>query len=211
MLTTPQKLIASNLELDPGWIVQTGPLINDPPPTSFNIEQTTDALELYISGPKNSGALATLKLPIDLTRPYVGLDLEVYLDEIAVRLIRCLEMDVKGAHSGRIFNWSTQNNQGQMQMDPASRKWTNIGFSQPLVVGWNKYSFRYWADFKNFIYAYLSVNGFNPSTDYQGLTCPSDTWADVMAIQLQLCINQVPGAFRARYRNITFTQCAQAF
>jgi|SRR5882672_10535201 len=210
-MTAVPKLVYSNLELDPNWLVQIGPLINDPPPTSFNIEQATDALELYMSGPAYCGALATLKLPIDLTKPYIGLDLEVYLDEISLKLMRCCEMDVKGAHLGRIFNWSSQNNQGQMQMDPSSKKWTNIGFAVPLVAGWNKYSFRYWADFKTFIYAYLSVNGFNPSADYQGLVCPTDNWADVMAIQLQPVCNSIDGAFRFRYRNITFTQCASAF
>lgn len=211
-MTTPQKLVATNLEFDPGWIPQQGPLINDPAPTSFNIEQTTDALELYMSGPAYCGALATLKLPIDLTRRYVGLDLEVYLDETAVKLTRCCEMDVKGAHAGNIFNWSSQNNQGQIQMDPISRKWTNIGFTVPMYKDmWQKYSFRYWMDPTNFIYSYLSVNGFVPPATFQNLPCPTDAWADVMAIQLQPVCNSVAGAFRFRYRNITFTQASQPF
>lgn len=210
-MTATPKLIYSNLEFDPNWLVQQGPLINDPPPTSFNIEQASDALELYMSGPVFCGALATLKLPIDLTKPYVGLDLEVFLDEVAVKLWRCCEMDVKGAHAGRIFNWSSQNNQGQMQMDPISRTWTPIGLAIPVYQGWQKYSFRYWMDPTNFVYSYLSINGFTLPPTFQHLLCPTDSWADTLNIQLQPVNNGVAGAFRFRYRNITLTQCAQSF
>jgi hypothetical protein len=224
------KLILNDLNKQTtGWSVNVGPDINIPEPTSFTFAQPADSGVIVSTntGPANAGGLLAFKTPFpvlpEATMTYFGVDLDVMILDSDIKLLRCLEIDLKVAKTGapaggtlaNVADGSGQYNvaNGFWQIDTAgpSPVWTDTPY-QPTPLGadtWTHFSSRYNFDWATAKTSVLSAKfGADEPAPFPaalgGLPLLVTNWNSVIALQLQTCL-EAAGTLNVYYNNITLT------
>ena len=225
------KLVLDNLEKQPGWIVESGPTINEPVPVSFTFQQTTEALIITNTGVANAAALCAFKVPFPAlpvaSMPWIGIDLDCMVLDASLPLLRCLEIDLKVAQTSapaggtlaNVMDGSGQYNvaDGFWQIDTAGPNpvWTNTAYKPtPLKADlWTRVSTRYQANWPSKTASVLSAKiGNDQPAPFPASNNPLlvTNWNDVIALQLQTCLMK-SGTLVVYYRNIRVTISDTAF
>lgn len=222
------KLTLNNLETRSGWEVETGADINPIVPESFTFEQTPNGvLVITNTGAANAGGLLAFKSPFPTlpvaSMSYFGLDLEVMLPDDSISLLRCLEVDLKGAQTsspagGTLANVADGSGQfnvadGFWQIDTPGPNpvWVNTPYKPtPLVADyWIRVSTRYNFDWTAGKVSVLSakIGADDPPAfpaSLGGNPLLVTNWASCLAVQLQTCL-LAAGTLKTYYRNIRLT------
>jgi hypothetical protein len=229
------KLILSDLNKQTiGWSVNVGPDINVPEPTSFTFSQPEgDVIVSTNTGVANAGGLLAFKtgFPIlpDANMTFFGVDLDVMVLDSDIKLLRCLEIDLKvasqsapaGGTRANVADGSGQYNlaDGFWQIDTPGPNptWTNTPYKPtPLVSDtWTHVSTRYNFDWATGKISVLSarIGEDDPAPFPASLGgCPLlvTNWAAVIALQLQTCLESA-GTLNVYYNNIEVTLSDVAF
>ena len=223
------KLILSDLNKQTtGWSVNVGPDINVPEPTSFTFSQPEGGVIVNTNtGVANAGGLLAFKtgfptLP-NANMIYFGVDLDVMVLDSDIKLLRCLEIDLKvasesapaGKTLANVADGSGQYNlaNGFFQIDTPGPNptWINTPYKPtPLAAdAWTHFSSRYnfdWATGKNAVLsAKFGTDDPAPFPASMG-GCPLlvTNWNAVIALQLQTCL-EAAGTLNVYYNNIEVT------
>lgn len=221
----------TDLETQP-WLMQTGPNVNPIPADAYIASLLpSGALKVTnVSSKAFGGALVTCKRPLPavpgIPLPFVGLDMMAYISSFDLPNLARWELDWKGCYIGapnattpipNVPNLSSQLNfsTGQWEIDGNPPGWLPTGFKPTIKPDvWFPISFRYFIDFPNSKFSFLSttwgMQEFTVPGNMQGVPFQVTNWQPVSAVQIQMEVLN-PGSVSTLYQDLAISYSDSAF
>lgn len=153
--TAAQTTTYSDIQMLPGWSAKTGPNIGGVAPAQFGFIQglpgQPTALLMYAGGTANADWLLGITPPLPLPPSFSGNITFGYTVTMGLTDAICMhawESDTKVVTGGYVYDLSSQNKDGDIQIDNATPAWVdstiNVGPFTPDVTHTVLYT--YWID-----------------------------------------------------------------
>lgn len=190
------------------WKPNTSASVNPVPADQYLSSSAPDGslVALSVNTKEMAGGLISTDCPF-IAGPYFGLDVEwIETIEDLVHKPRN-EMDLKitfggGKQANGSCEWHATKK--AWQLDPTGSSWVDTTFTAAPVIGFNRFSSRFWSDGTKWSCTKLSLNGvsFTPGSQFQNVPMISTNWSSGLHPQLQMECSGVPWFLRTIYQRV---------